>query len=595
MQKVHLKRWSLLWLVLLWSGLALSPITQAEAALSQATGDSQPYFVPNLPTGANHHRVGIATHPWWLDMHLDTFVANFKQLGVGVVRLPLEWKTLEPAPGQYSWSLNDRLLSRLNDEGFEIVVEFVTIPVWASNNPTECAKADLNCAFSPVASGQFEAVVEAAARRYPFVRYWEFWNEPEQWPNAGRDVSIYGAWLKLFYRAVKKADPTMQVAATTLAGPDYVRILYNYIEATTGGRIYPWDAISYHPYNLDGEKDEGGVAFIAKQRIEQLRQIMIEHNDSNKPLWISEIGFSGSPTDQSKQFQASLDWLLSKEYITMVALHMLHDWAEESYGLMSTQPETYPYKSNITTATKFSPKQPYYDTYKNYPKRRLLPQPSPNGDTLVFPETGHTVRGIFKRTWQTKGGLELFGFPKTGQFYERNAADKRYYLVQYFERVRMEYHPDLQGTPFEVQYGLLGNETMTQQGLLDREGLPKAGPTLSEKPFPNGPDNLFFPETGHNLSGPFLAAWKKQGGLSIIGFPRSAVYDDRGPDGKPLKVQYFERARMELHTASDGRQFILFGLLSNQRLVEQGRLLQSYQPILDSYYNPANVEFAAAN
>ena len=68
--------------------------------------------------------------------------------------------------------------------------------------------------------------------------------------------------------------------------------------------------------------------------------------------------------------------------------------------------------------------------------------------------------------------LELFGYPKTSQFYERNEETGRYYLVQYFERVRMEYHPELAGTPYEVQFGLLGTEMMMEQGLLDKTGAP---------------------------------------------------------------------------------------------------------------------------
>ena len=51
---------------------------------------------------------------------------------------------------------------------------------------------------------------------------------------------------------------------------------------------------------------------------------------------------------------------------------------------------------------------------------------------------------------------------------------------------------------------------------------------------------------------------------------------------------------MELHSAPDGHQFILFGLLANQRLVEQGRIYPNYQPVVDNFYNPANVEFVPA-
>jgi hypothetical protein len=39
-----------------------------------------------------------------------------------------------------------------------------------------------------------------------------------------------------------------------------------------------------------------------------------------------------------------------------------------------------------------------------------------------------------------------------------NAADGKLYLVQYFERNRLEYHPENRGTRYEMLLGLLGVE-----------------------------------------------------------------------------------------------------------------------------------------
>jgi hypothetical protein len=605
MQPISLRRWSRLSLVILLTSILLlfQPL-EARSGLAQGQTAVQPqdFFSANLPTGATSHKFGIATHPWWLNMHLETFIANFKKLQVGVVRIPVEWKTLEPAPGKYNWQLNDHLLKRLNDEGFEVVAEFVTIPVWASSNPEICAKNDVDCAFNPAYLDRMQAVSEALARRYPFIRQWEFWNEPEQWPNAGREICRFGNWLHQFYLGIKKADPTMLVGFNTLAGFNYVVGLYSCVDSeaqkTNTKPLYYWDAISLHPYNLDGEKGpDGNFSPISRKTIEMVRQYMVNRGEGHKPIWITEMGVQSDPTSQANLLKVAWDWLGAQPYITMIVLHMLHDWSEEHYGLMTTQPETYQYKGDITPQTKFIPKQPFYNAYKDYPKRPSATPPTPNADTLVFPQTGHTVRGIFKKTWESRGGLELFGYPKTGQFYERNEATGLYYLVQYFERVRMEYHPELQGTPYEVQFGLLGTELMMEQGLLDKQGQPAIAAALPEKPDLDGKakDIVFFPETGHNLEGLFLEAWQRQGGLALIGYPRSAVFETTGGDGTPLKVQYFERARMELHTAKDGHQFILFGLLANQRLVQEGRLTQNYQPQADDYYNPANFEFSPLN
>ncbi|MEO8288940.1 MAG: hypothetical protein ABI670_21200, partial [Chloroflexota bacterium] len=41
----------------------------------------------------------------------------------------------------------------------------------------------------------------------------------------------------------------------------------------------------------------------------------------------------------------------------------------------------------------------------------------------------------------------------------KSPTDGKTYLVQYFERNRLEYHPENKGTPFEVLLGLLGVQT----------------------------------------------------------------------------------------------------------------------------------------
>ncbi len=75
------------------------------------------------------------------------------------------------------------------------------------------------------------------------------------------------------------------------------------------------------------------------------------------------------------------------------------------------------------------------------------------------PQTGYNVCGAFRAYWERNGGLERFGYPITGVIEER--LEGRTYRVQYFERRRMEEHPELAGTPYAVQLGLLGSAIAT--------------------------------------------------------------------------------------------------------------------------------------
>ena len=63
-------------------------------------------------------------------------------------------------------------------------------------------------------------------------------------------------------------------------------------------------------------------------------------------------------------------------------------------------------------------------------------------DVRDFPETHHSVRGIFLSYWTAHGGLAQQGFPLTEEFQEQNKLNGKTYTVQYFERAIFELHPD---------------------------------------------------------------------------------------------------------------------------------------------------------
>ena len=75
-----------------------------------------------------------------------------------------------------------------------------------------------------------------------------------------------------------------------------------------------------------------------------------------------------------------------------------------------------------------------------------------------FEQTQHNLRPPFLDYWRNNGGLQTFGYPRSEQFEEKNQADGKSYLVQYFERNRIEHHPENGGTKYEFLLGLLGVE-----------------------------------------------------------------------------------------------------------------------------------------
>lgn len=95
---------------------------------------------------------------------------------------------------------------------------------------------------------------------------------------------------------------------------------------------------------------------------------------------------------------------------------------------------------------------------------QALAPAAPLAGASYFPETGHNLGGGFREYWLTNGGLAQFGFPITEERRER-LEDGNEYTVQYFERVRMEHHPE-NAPPYDILLGQFGRRILAENALL---------------------------------------------------------------------------------------------------------------------------------
>jgi hypothetical protein len=182
-----------------------------------------------------------------------------------------------------------------------------------------------------------------------------------------------------------------------------------------------------------------------------------------------------------------------------------------------------------------------------------------------FPETGFCIAGRIREFWEQNGGLAVFGFPKGPQ--QAMAIEGKAIEAQLFERNRLELHPE-NARPYDVLLGRLGADRLAQQG---RD--PFTFPTTTPQP-----GCRFFPETQHNVCGEVLALWRANGlefdgrrgtsegeSLALFGLPLSDLQTEE-IDGRPYQVQWFERARFELHPENQPPYNVLLGLLGNETM-----------------------------
>jgi hypothetical protein len=147
-------------------------------------------------------------------------------------------------------------------------------------------------------------------------------------------------------------------------------------------------------------------------------------------------------------------------------------------------------------------------TCQNQPT--LSPTPSPN-ETRYFSETDQLVQDDFLRFFDAYGGVESFGLPLTGEM----VIDG--WRVQYFERARLEYHPENEAA-YRVTAGWLGELLRRRQPPIPTGHIPPANDT----------HRRYYPETGHTLSGDFLTYFETYGGRVRFGYPISEPFLSEG-------------------------------------------------------------------
>lgn len=168
------------------------------------------------------------------------------------------------------------------------------------------------------------------------------------------------------------------------------------------------------------------------------------------------------------------------------------------------------------------------------------------------PAITNCIAGRFRAVWEASGGLVAFGYPLTPATI--NATPDGAFLSQTFERARFELHPE-NAPPYDVLLGRLGAEQLAVRGE-DWQAQPRQAPREG---------CLYWHETGFNICGPFLGAWRSAGlrgstdpmgaadHLALWGLPISPERTRTTANGMIVE-QWFERARFELHP--DGTMMI---------------------------------------
>lgn len=250
-------------------------------------------------------------------------LAMLKALGLRWVRVDLHWDHMEPQAGAWRYDLLDPLMHTLQQGGFQPVVYLVGTAPFAATVPAGTPFRDQ---YPPRDNAQYAARITALAQRYPFVKHWQVWNEPNIQPfwRPREDPDAYGRMLQASARSMVDAGLTdRQIVTAGMAYYSQMPLRGNalMLEALhASGALQSAHVVAYHPYSDEPEGDPDPADpdnYI--HRAHTLNQRLRSAGASQ--IWATEWGWSTYQGEKDFQTQITeaqqADYLLRRLMLMM--------------------------------------------------------------------------------------------------------------------------------------------------------------------------------------------------------------------------------------------------------------------------------------
>lgn len=284
--------------------LALVPLICAAAAGLVWSARPAPAVSLPAPDSRMWPPYGVNLAPWHLsDAEWNAQLDEVERvLPGGWVRVRFRWAELEPAPGQFDWASADRIVRALRGRQLRLLAVLETSPAWARD------EQDQDNPFAPPRERRhFGAFAAAFAGRYgDTAAAYQIWDEPNiapHWGNRYVNAAEYTDLLREAAVQIRAVDPDAVILAGGLApnvepgGLNQSDIAF-LREMYAAGAAQWFDALAAKPYGLRaGPDDPPAAERLNFQRVQLLRQVMVDAGDGTAPIWGVEFGWNSLPAD----------------------------------------------------------------------------------------------------------------------------------------------------------------------------------------------------------------------------------------------------------------------------------------------------------
>ena len=242
---------------------------------------------------------------------LDSRLATLDRMGAKLVRYTVNWRQVAPTrpkqavnPGDpaYDWTNTDAVLNGLHKHRIAALVTLYGTPAWANGGRKASA--------IPSSKWSLAAFATAVARRYPWVRMWEVWNEPNlsSFLSPNSPGLYVQRLLNPTYAALHALDRANRVAggATSPRPTPSGMSPVAFMRGMRAGRPR-MDAYSHHPYPVTRRERPNGFhgnacryckGVLTMANLPLLLQ-EVRRDFGAKRIWLTQYGYQTNPPDPS--------------------------------------------------------------------------------------------------------------------------------------------------------------------------------------------------------------------------------------------------------------------------------------------------------
>ncbi len=318
------------------------------------------------PITAVHTRLTDEVEEWKIQRTLQLV----REMGATRIVEFFPWAYYQSKDGSIAWEHPDQVVAHANAQGLEVIARIGLTPYWARPKDTPLTYLDSS------AYDDFAAFTAVFAQRYRGkVTHIIIGNEPNlnyEWGYRAAAAQDYVDLLKTVYPAVKQANPDVVVLAGALAptlepagSPWGLNDLAYLTAMYKAGAADYFDGLAVHAYGLTFPPQTAPAPDLLNfRRVELLRQIMLDNDDEETHIFITETGWNDHPrwtmaVRPGQRIQYTLDALHYAEanwpYVETVALWVFRYPAP-----------TKSYMDYYTLVTPEFVTKPIYDEIKQY-------------------------------------------------------------------------------------------------------------------------------------------------------------------------------------------------------------------------------------